>query len=80
MWPGAGEGLNRQASTGGYHAKGEGSTKHPGGKRAAGARAGFTFKVNFKDDFDFPVGEFRFVGASRISKKEIILALADYLG
>ena len=58
----------------------EGSAKHPSGERAAGARKGFTFKVNFKDDLSIPVGEFRFVGVTRISNKEITLEQADFLG
>ena len=67
----------REASSGGTHPKkGEAGFKEgraSGGRKTS--RAGFTHKVTCS--FDFPVREFRFVGAHRVGQNEWKLDAAD---
>ena len=58
----------REASSGGYHPTGAGHEGRASGARTQGKRRGFNSKV--EATFEFPVGEWRLVGTTRLGKNE----------
>ena len=66
----------KEASSGGYHVKGPDAPRRASTKYERGSRKGFNEKVT--TSFEFPVGEFRFVGCHRVSKREWKIEAADH--
>ena len=89
MWPGGWEekrgeiiyrvdAKKKEATSGGYHATGPDAPRRASSKHERGSRRGFNDKV--VTTIDFPVGEFRFVGCHRVSKREWRIEAADTVG